>query len=298
MGGLKKLVPQLTELPCYLAVLLPLSWIAVSPSSATAFWTDTVCTHLSFLQLTFLLPFACAFVWYFIPAFVFFVIDVTQSFGNQKIQPKKATPSIKMYTKVTLLVLFNFIAINLPLTYLYSISLNNPLASASQVYGPVPSITRILRDIAASAVLFEISFYYTHRLFHYPPLYKIVHKKHHEFLAPMGVSAIYAHPLDHLLTNMVGIMSGPVLMKSHVVTLCFWIMLAVITTVCTHSGYILPGAANAASHDLHHSAFNVNFGVLGVLDWLHGTDRVPKVGVTKVGVLAEKLEGEEKKKGE
>ncbi len=27
-------------------------------------------------------------------------------------------------------------------------------------------------------------------------------------------------------------------------------------------------------HDLHHEKFNVYFGGLGVLDWLHGTNRL------------------------
>ncbi|KAJ3058143.1 hypothetical protein HDU98_005741, partial [Podochytrium sp. JEL0797] len=133
--------------------------------------------HLTSFQLTCLLPFTCGFVWYFITAGVFFVIDVTQSFGRFKIQDTKATPSLAIYAKVFQFVLFNSIAVDLPMSYLISFFLN--------ANDPVPHVMRILCDVAVSAVLFELIFYYTHRALHYPPLYKLVHKKHHEFLAPM-----------------------------------------------------------------------------------------------------------------
>lgn len=36
-----------------------------------------------------------------------------------------------------------------------------------------------------------------------------------------------------------------------------------------HSGYDF---AQARKHDLHHSKFRMNYGALGVLDWVLGTD--------------------------
>jgi sterol desaturase/sphingolipid hydroxylase (fatty acid hydroxylase superfamily) len=35
--------------------------------------------------------------------------------------------------------------------------------------------------------------------------------------------------------------------------------------------YRLPGMPNALQHDYHHQVFNANYGVLGILDELHGT---------------------------
>lgn len=37
------------------------------------------------------------------------------------------------------------------------------------------------------------------RLVHLPLLYKHIHKKHHEWTAPIGVVSIYAHPLEHIV---------------------------------------------------------------------------------------------------
>lgn len=39
------------------------------------------------------------------------------------------------------------------------------------------------------------------RFLHHRRLYKYIHKKHHEWTAPIAVTAIYCHPLEHLLSN-------------------------------------------------------------------------------------------------
>ncbi|KAI9342821.1 hypothetical protein BDR26DRAFT_801674 [Obelidium mucronatum] len=266
------LIPDFSEVACHLPVFVALAAVTFDPVWTNAQW-QTLCSQLSVLQITCFLPFFCASFFYFGTSAVFFAIDITQSFQNYKIQTKKHPPTLASYSKATQLVLFNFIAINLPLSYANYLHLNQEDKLATQVLGPLPSPLTIVRDLAASALLFEFSFYWFHRLFHYPPLYKLIHKKHHEYTAPMGISAIYAHPIDHLLTNMVSMVLGPLFCKMHVFTLCLWSTIAVITTVCTHSGYVLPGSPNAASHDYHHYAFNSNFGVLGVFDWLHGTNK-------------------------
>lgn len=40
------------------------------------------------------------------------------------------------------------------------------------------------------------------RLVHLPLLYKHIHKKHHEWTAPIGVVSIYAHPLEHIVSDL------------------------------------------------------------------------------------------------
>ena len=43
-------------------------------------------------------------------------------------------------------------------------------------------------------------FYFLHRLFHQKALYKF-HKVHHDYSYTFGMGAIYAHPLDFVVTN-------------------------------------------------------------------------------------------------
>ena len=46
-----------------------------------------------------------------------------------------------------------------------------------------------------------------------------IHKFHHEWTAPVGVASIYAHPLEHLLSNLLPVFIGPFIMKSHLATM-------------------------------------------------------------------------------
>ena len=48
--------------------------------------------------------------------------------------------------------------------------------------------------------------------------------------------------------------------------------LVIINTLIGHSGYHLPFLPSSEAHDFHHLRFNVNYGTLGILDYLHGTD--------------------------
>ncbi|KAI9362544.1 hypothetical protein DFJ73DRAFT_598588, partial [Zopfochytrium polystomum] len=129
------------------------------------------------------------------------------------------------------------------------------------------------RDLAGCVVVEEVLFYYCHRLLHHPALYRHFHKVHHEFTAPMGVAAGYAHPLEHLILNAIPLILGPLVMRAHLFTLWVWIFIAVATIVADHSGYSFPFfAPSVVRHDFHHLRFNSNFGALGLLDWLHGTD--------------------------
>jgi methylsterol monooxygenase len=51
-----------------------------------------------------------------------------------------------------------------------------------------------------------------------------------------------------------------------------WLFIAVFVTIQVHSGYHFPFLPSSEFHDFHHLKFNVNYGVLGFLDWFHATD--------------------------
>ena len=90
------------------------------------------------------------------------------------------------------------------------------------------------------------------RLFHHPRIYRHIHKIHHEWTAPIGIVAIYAHPLEHLMSNLGPIILGPLVMGSHIATAWMWFALALMTTINTHSGYHLPFMPSPEAHDFHH----------------------------------------------
>lgn len=136
----------------------------------------------------------------------------------------------------------------------------------------LPTFHWVVFELVFCILAEEVGFYYTHRLFHHRLLYKHFHKLHHEWQSPISVTAIYAHPLEHLCSNLLPGFLGPLLLGSHVSTAWLWFQLAQLSTLNAHSGYHLPFLPSPESHDYHHLKFNQCYGVLGVLDLLHGTD--------------------------
>ena len=49
--------------------------------------------------------------------------------------------------------------------------------------------------------LYIIYAYAISRMLHHPFLYKRVHKQHHEWTAPIGIAALYSHPVEQLSVN-------------------------------------------------------------------------------------------------
>ncbi|XP_074694740.1 fatty acid hydroxylase domain-containing protein 2 isoform X1 [Strix aluco] len=116
----------------------------------------------------------------------------------------------------------------------------------------LPTFHWFLVELSIFTLIEEILFYYTHRFVHLPLLYKHIHKKHHEWTAPIGVVSIYAHPVEHILSNTLPVMTGPMIMGSHIVSIAAWFSLALVTTSISHCGYHLPFLPSPEFHDFHH----------------------------------------------
>jgi len=137
---------------------------------------------------------------------------------------------------------------------------------------PLPSFKSFLVQMASCILLEEILFYYSHRILHIPFVYRLFHKKHHQWTAPISVAAVYCTPVEHVFSNMLPILTGPLIIGAHSAVTFVWITMAILNTIHVHSGYHIPFLPSPQSHDWHHYRFNENFGVLGLMDYLHGTD--------------------------
>lgn len=145
----------------------------------------------------------------------------------------------------------------------------------------LPTAGTWVLSLIGFALLTEFFFFWVHRTFHTPFLYRHVHKIHHEVKAPFGFCALYFHPIEHVMSAIQGIAPAFVL-GSHVSIYIFWTFLATAAIVVHHSGYnfepyildsIPPFKSMTHQHDYHHFAFDRCFGVIGIMDWFHGTDR-------------------------
>ncbi|KAJ8344609.1 hypothetical protein AAFF_G00222130, partial [Aldrovandia affinis] len=109
---------------------------------------------------------------------------------NNPVDPMKLRHAVKT-------VLCNQVFLSMPMVWLAFLVMKwrgNPCSLE------LPSFHRVLLEMAICGLLEEVIFYYSHRLFHHPTLYKHIHKIHHEWTAPIGVISLYTHPVEHVVS--------------------------------------------------------------------------------------------------
>ncbi|SCV68548.1 BQ2448_669 [Microbotryum intermedium] len=142
-------------------------------------------------------------------------------------------------------------------------------------------------QIALFFILEDAWHYFVHRLLHHKRLYKHIHKVHHEFSAPFGFAASYAHPIEIMVLGLGTV--GPPLFWSwlsggnmHLVTMYIWVTLRQLQAIDAHSGYdfpwslnkIIPFWAGADHHDYHHQMFADCYSTsFRWMDTIFGTDK-------------------------
>lgn len=237
-----------------------------------AFWTQLV-SEQSPHVVEFWGTLLVQLVFFWLPSVFYLALDhVAPSFSHRH----KLQPQIKQATNTEVKSCLKVVLRNQVLSAIIHILLLSlgRLSSGKPTYrfdAKLPPLDHIILDVIACIFLREVLFYYAHRVLHLPSLYPKVHKVHHRFTAPVALAAQYAHPAEHLVANTLPISIPPMILHCHVVT--FWIFLAfeLLETTTVHSGYDFLSSV-AKKHDAHHEKFLINFGTIGLLDWLHGTD--------------------------
>jgi sterol desaturase/sphingolipid hydroxylase (fatty acid hydroxylase superfamily) len=152
-----------------------------------------------------------------------------------------------------------------------------------QANGYVPTISFAAHPIGFIALILfiplfaEAHFYAVHRLIHWPPLYRSVHKLHHRNVNPGPWSGLSMHPVEHLLY-----FSGVMLhwiVPSNPLHVIFHLQHRAFAPAVGHNGFDrvkLPNgsylSAEHFDHYLHHKYFEVNYAAgLVPFDRMFGT---------------------------
>jgi len=224
-----------------------------------------------------------------LPAFLFQFSSFFQRFKIQ--QDKEETAQLQW--KCFKLILFNHFFIQAPLIF--------GAYAFTEMFG-IPhdwdSFPRWYDLIARSLVCLVIEdtwHYFLHRALHDKRIYKHIHKIHHHFSSPFGMTAEYAHPAETMILG-AGFFIGVMVTCNHIVLLWVWMVARLLETIEVHSGYdfpyinpyyLIPGYAGAKFHDFHHKNFNGNYASSFIWwDWIFGTDRQWKEYYNKTGGIA------------
>jgi sterol desaturase/sphingolipid hydroxylase (fatty acid hydroxylase superfamily) len=172
----------------------------------------------------------------------------------------KEHPNWNKYMDAVKISFINQFTIGLPTLFL----LENQLIAATEKSIDDTTMVTIIK-IFLIVNLSNLFFYWCHRLLHTRNLYNMIHYKHHEFIEPIAVAALYAHPIEHLFANTLAFIIPFILIgTTYNIMLCL-ISAGTFITTLGHAMY------ENGSHLVHHRLYKYNFGFGGYLDMLFNT---------------------------
>lgn len=206
-------------------------------------------------------------IFYFGRCLPWAIIDRIPYFRQWKIQPNYIPSDKEQWECLKAVLKDHFLVEALPIWTFHPMCKSLGI----RVTVPFPTWQVMAVQIFVASVLEDTWHYWAHRLFHYGPFYKYVHKQHHRYAAPFGLTAEYAHPAE-VMSLGAGTVGVPIVYAYlthdvHLFTVTLWVVLRLLQAVDSHSGYDFPWSLNkfvpfwagAEHHDRHHHYFIGNY---------------------------------------
>tara|TARA_B110000971_G_scaffold157928_1_gene161290 strand:- start:229 stop:897 length:669 start_codon:yes stop_codon:yes gene_type:complete len=203
---------------------------------------------------------------YGICSYISYKRDMTMDL-SLKIQNTTREKLIQTYKNVWKLVFFNVGILTYPIFRFLSLFVP---------YNREFKFIDLLWEPFAILFLLDVFFFTTHYLFHCKFLYKKFHNIHHKITAPIGLSALYHHPIDYAFSNIIPSALPVVVLRSSVPVFIAWAILTAYHTVMVGHGGI---KNKSEQHDIHHSKFTKNYGTGFGMDLLFGTSSDGKLHI-------------------
>ncbi|KAI5793260.1 hypothetical protein EDC01DRAFT_655719 [Geopyxis carbonaria] len=200
-------------------------------------------------------------------AFILFSSIFPGLSSRLKLQPHTRQPTGPEILNAARTAFSNFVLT----TVIYGVVLNIQ-PSPFRFPTALPSLHELTGTFLIALPSRDIIFYGFHRLFHHPRLYVSLHKRHHDFTAPVAFAALHCTFAEQVLVNALPVILPCAVMNAHIVTFWAFLGVALLQATIDHAGFGAPLWRQAVRHDRHHELFNINFGTLGWMDWMLGTD--------------------------
>jgi len=209
---------------------------------------------------------------YWSTALAFLFMDYTQRpafLMKYKIQQGKNTPpNTAKVIKVLMTVNFNLL-MGIPAAM---VSFPAWEKNSNPDLRYIPGAIQTFATLFVCMFCHDFIFYHGHKMLHHKSIYKYIHKKHHEWQAPIAAAAVYAHPVEHFLTGILSTSAGLLVMSPQVPVYWLWYCWIGFQVQNDHSGYHFPIMFSPEFHDYHHLKFHTSYGWLSFWDWFYGTD--------------------------
>jgi lathosterol oxidase len=113
-------------------------------------------------------------------------------------------------------------------------------------------------------LLFDIIFFIGHYTIHIPPLYRLIHKKHHLTFGDMAITAHYMTFTDYIIETILPFWCSIYIINPCFTTTLIWSVISQINGLITHSGYDFSCLNSPQNHYYHHTKININYGSGGL----------------------------------